>query len=600
MQILVINSGSSSIKLEVFDMPARCTVHQLRAEKIPAAPHIRLDGAELAYGGLGDFEDILEFCLRAILAACSEPIDAVGHRVVHGGTAFSQPARLEAAVLDQLEELIPLVPLHLPANLTGIRMGMRLIPGVPHVAVFDTAFHQTLPKRARQYAIPHELATKLQIRRYGFHGMSHKYVAEKAAEFLQVDWKQLRIITCHLGNGASVCAVEFGRSVEVSMGMSALEGLVMGTRSGDIDPGLIPYIARREQISLDAVEDLLYKRSGLLGMSGLSNDMRDILKAAESGDEHCREAISLFCHRVKKYIGAFTAVMGGLDVLVFTGGIGENSAEIRQRICQNLGLFGISLDDDRNRDVRLSDEDPVRDIASENARVRVLAVLTDEELSIAQDTLKIAGEQHQVKPLRPIPIAVSARHVHLCRASLDILFGKDYELTELKPLSMPGQFAANETVTITGPKHKIDQVRILGPLRPADQVEISRTDEFFLGIDAPVRESGHTENSPGILLTGPAGSLQLKEGVICAWRHIHMHPDDALAFGVKDKDIVSVDVDDPERPLTFHNVLIRVSEKFRLEMHIDTDEGNAAEIRPGESGALLLTRSSGSITRRNV
>jgi acetate kinase len=600
MQVLVINSGSSSIKLEVFDMDNRRSVHGLRAEKIPAQPTIKLDGAALAYTGELSFDAVLEFCLRSLASVINGKIDAIGHRVVHGGTEFIQPTRLHEAVLAKLETLIPLVPLHLPANLAGIRMAEKLFPEIPNIAVFDTAFHQTLPSRARQYAIPKALAEKHRIRRYGFHGMSHKFVAEQAAAFLKTDWMQLRMITCHLGNGASVCAIEFGRSVEVSMGMSALEGLVMGTRSGDIDPGLFSYIARQENISLEAVEEILYKKSGLLGLSGTTNDMRDILAQAEAGNEDCRTAIQVFCHRLKKYIGAFTAVMGGMDVLVFTGGIGENSAEIRNRVCQHMELFGIIMDEDRNRDVKLTDANNAALISAGNSRVHVLAVLTDEELSIAHDTQKIITELNKVNTEKKIPIAVSARHVHLCRETLDALFGKGYELTPMKPLSQPGQFAANETVTLTGPKNKIEQVRILGPLRPKDQVEISRTDEFFLGLDAPVRESGHTENTPGMTLTGPYGSAHLQTGVICAWRHIHMHPDDAKEFGVQDKDIVSVDVDDPDRPLTFHNVLIRVSDKFRLEMHIDTDEGNAAEIRSGETGELLLTKSEGKLLKRHV
>jgi acetate kinase len=287
-------------------------------------------------------------------------------------------------------------------------------------------------------------------------------------------------------------------------------------------------------------------------------------------------------------------------VLLFTAGIGENSPEIRNRVCQGLEFLGIMLDDDKNKSAKLSGEKEVVNISDENSRVKILVIRTDEQLAIALEAQKIIEEKNKVNCVPKIPIAISARHVHLTRETVDVLFGKDYELTEYKPLSQPGQYAANETVTIVGKKNKIENVRILGPLRPKDQVEISKTDEFFLGVDAPIRESGHLDGTPGITLIGTKGTVTLKEGVIIALRHIHMHPSDAELFGVKDHDIVSVEVDDEDRPLTFKNVVIRVSDKFKLEMHIDTDEGNAAEIKSGEEGVLMSCKQSVSLQAKNV
>jgi acetate kinase len=345
---------------------------------------------------------------------------------------------------------------------------------------------------------------------------------------------------------------------------------------------------------------MLNEHSGLAGLTGGLSDMRDIIAKAAQGDEACRLALQVVTHRLRKYIGAYAAVMGGVDAIVFTGGIGENSAEIRHRAIQRFDYLGAIIDEDLNRDIHLTDENNVAEFSASNSRVKLLAVKTDEQLAIAQESAKVIEEKFKVNTIPLIPIAISARHIHLCRETVDLLFGKGYELTVKNPLSQPGQFAANETLTIVGPKNKIEKVRILGPLRPKDQVEISRTDEFFLGIDAPVRESGQTENSPGITLIGPAGTTTIKEGVICAWRHIHMHTSDAAIFGVEDKDIVEVDVDDPIRPITFKNVLIRVSDKFKLEMHIDTDEGNAAEISNGESGTLNLTGKSCQLKKKRV
>ncbi len=601
MYILVINCGSSSLKADVIDTINKKTVIELDAERLPLTPIIQINNESVAYNNKLELDAILLFCLEQIKQRLEgKIIEGIGHRVVHGGDYYSQPILIDAVVEQAIEELCALAPLHNPANLLGIRKAQEVFEGVHNIAVFDTAFHQTLPNRAKQYAIDKELIKKYNIKRYGFHGTSHKYIAERVGTYLKQDIKHLRIVSCHLGNGASACAIEFGRSIETSMGMTPMEGLVMGTRSGDIDAGIVSFLQNKENWSTQQTEDFLNKKSGLAGLSGLSNDMRDILQKASEGNEDARTAIQVFTHRLTKYIGAYAALMGGIDVLVFTGGIGENSVEIRNRVCQRLDFLGITLDDDKNKSTKLTNEKDVSNISDENARVKILAIKTDEQFAIALEAQKIVLEKNKVNCIPKIPIAISARHVHLCRETLDILYGKDYELTPYKPLSQPGQYAANETVTIIGPRNKIENVRILGPLRSKDQVEISKTDEFFLGVDAPVRESGNTAGSPGIIIEGKNGTTTIKEGVIVAWRHIHMHPTDAAIFGVQDQDVVSVDVDDKERPLTFKNVLIRVSDKFKLEMHIDTDEGNAAEIKTGEEGYLMKTEKVVSLNMKNV
>ncbi len=600
MNILVLNSGSSSLKAALIDTVSGNTRLELSLERMLDQPIIKCKGTSFNLV-LEGRKKLLEKALDHLKGQCSDhEIHGLGHRVVHGGEAFSQPILIEDEVEKTISDLAKLAPLHNPLNLLGIQVAKAAFPSMPHIAVFDTAFHCTLPKRARTYALPKELAERHGIRRYGFHGTSHAYVAELAAQHLGQDLRQLNIITCHLGNGCSMAAIEYGRSVETSMGMTPLEGLVMGTRSGDIDPGILIYLKDRADLTLSGLDDLLNKQSGLKGLSGISNDMRDIIEKASEGDEDCRLAMQVFAHRVRKYIGAYAATMGGVDAIVFTGGIGENSAVIRHRIAQRLDFMGALINEDKNTDVELSHENPVADFAMNHSRVRLLAVKTNEQLSIAQQSAKLIAEENKVNTLPPIPVAISARHMHITQETLEELFGKGYQLTEKKPLSQPGQFAANETVNIVGPKNTIERVRILGPVRSKNQIEISRTDEFFLGIDAPIRESGKVVNSPGCVVVGPKGKVTLNEGVICAWRHIHMTPEDAALFQVKDRDIVEIKIENGERSLTFGNVLIRVSPKYKLEMHIDTDEGNAAEIGRNAMGALVLTSKEAHLKSRRI
>lgn len=600
MYVLVINCGSSSIKADIIQTSTGDRIVGVRVERVGVDNcAARWDGGESQALGKADHATALGAILPGMLERSPNgTVIAVGHRVVHGGDRFRDSARLDAEAIAAIEAVSELAPLHNPANLAGIHAAMGLLPDASHVAVFDTAFHSTLPRRAYSYAIPEDLAKRHNIRRYGFHGTSHRWVAERAAEWLDTPLRELRIITCHLGNGSSVCAVEFGRSVETSMGMTPLEGLVMGTRSGDLDPGAVLFLVRREGLNADQVDELLNRKSGLAGLSGQGNDLRDIERRAAEGDERCRTAITVYAHRLRKYIGAYAAIMGGVDAIVFTGGIGQHSEVIRHRAAQRLGFLGARISEDRNRDCVVSAEAPVFDISNETSRVKLLAVATDEELAIARDAARIHSEQDKLADEFTIPIAVSARHIHLTREAVDELFGEGHELTPYRPLSQPGQFACEEKLDLVGPKRTIKGVRVLGPVRRACQVEVSRTDEFALGIDAPVRGSGDVKASPGITLVGPNGTLTLQEGLICAWRHIHMTPKDAERFGVVNHDVVDVRIDTEGRDLVFGDVLVRVSPKYQLEMHIDTDEANAAEIVAGTVGVLAGTAASASLVRK--
>jgi acetate kinase len=567
MKVFVINCGSSSIKYKILDSDSGHVLMEGKAERV----NERVGGHAEA--------------LKEILAAIDvSVIEAVGHRVVHGGDQFFDSVIINTDVIDAIHRCGDFAPLHNPANLAGIGAAMEILPDLAHVAVFDTAFHSRMPSRSKNYALPADIVEKYNIRRFGFHGSSHDFVSRRAAGFLQQPLEELRLISCHLGNGASACAVEYGHSVETSMGMTPLEGLVMGTRSGDIDPGIVTMLCR--ELGVGTTDHLLNRKSGLHGISGVS-DMRDIETKAAQGFEPARQAIAIYAHQVRKYIGAYTAVLGGADVILLTGGIGQNSAVIRQRILQHFEYIGLHIDYDKNNDAKVSEQHPVVDISAGNSRIRALVVATNEELKIAQETVKLVGGKTVVQPAKPIPIAISGRHVHLDRQTMDIVFGKESELEVLKDISQPGQYASKQTVDLVGPRDRISGVRVLGPLRRENQIEIARTDEFRLGVDAPIRGSGQVEGSGPIILEGPQGTVNLSQGLICAKRHIHMTPQDAKAYGVEDGDEVEVEISGTPRDLTFGDVLIRVSDKYILEMHIDTDEANAAELKTGAAGELI-------------
>jgi acetate kinase len=470
----------------------------------------------------------------------------------------------------------------------GIREARRTFPAVPHVAVFDTAFHATLPSHVFLYGLPRELYEKHSIRRYGFHGSSHGYVALAAAQFLKRRPRGLKIVSCHLGNGASACAIDHGRSVDTSMGFTPGEGLIMGTRCGDVDAGVLAFLARTEGATQAELDELLNQKSGLLGLSGISNDMREVEKAAGNGDARALTALKAFCYRIRKYIGSYVAAMGGLDVLIFTAGIGQGSAGVRAAAVQGLRCMGIHLDEARNRDAR--DGKSIARISTDDSPVTVLVVPTDEERMIARETLRTLSRNYLVRASaacqkEPILIEVSAHHIHLAQDHVEALFGPGHQLTRHSDLSQPGQYACKEQLTIVGPKGRIERVRVLGPTRKATQVEIAMTEQFKLGIHPPIRESGDIAGSPGCTLEGPAGSVTIDQGVICALRHIHMTPADALRYGLKDKCTVRVRVPG-DREMVFGDVRIRVDSSFALAMHIDTDEANAANLRNGAQGFI--------------
>lgn len=558
MNVLVINSGSSSVKYQLIDIENSKALRQGVFE--------RLSETESYRRAIRDVEKALS----------GHSIDAVGHRVVHGGDRFSMPHLIDDGVLAAIETCIPLAPLHNPANVAGIKAAKEVLPAVPHIAVFDTAFHSRMPRRAATYAIDPEIAEPLKIHRYGFHGISHSYVAQKAAEYLRIGLDRLRLVTCHLGNGASACAVEFGASTETSMGMTPLEGLVMGTRCGDIDPAVVLKLLREGGYSPEEVEDLLNRRSGLLGLSGVGKDLRDIEASAAEGDERARLSIAVFTHRVQKYIGAYAAVMGGVDAVVLTGGIGENSIAMRRRILQRLEFMGLMLDHERNEDCRVSHEQPVTEISAEHARVRALVVATNEEIMIARETERTLKALSAVPERAVMPIAVHPRHVHLSGHTFEQLFGRAAGLNKAEETSQPGQFVCREKVDLIGPRDRLDGVSVVGPLRERDQIEITRNEEFRLGVDAPVRPSGQLDGSAPITLEGPLGRVHLTEGLICARRHIHMPDDVAGRFGIKNGDEVEVAISGGPRDLVFRRVLVRVGPEYRLEMHLDIDEASAA------------------------
>lgn len=396
MKVLVINAGSSSIKYQLFNMTDESVIIKGLIERIgeDSSRVVReIDGRKESRDiacpdHAAAFREITADVAgtNGVLKSIRE-IDAVGHRVVHGGEDFTESTRVTEAVINAIRAWVPLAPLHNPPNLTGIEAAMELLPDVPHVAVFDTAFHQSMPRHAFVYAMPYEYYTQDRIRRYGFHGTSHRYVSERAAHMLKRSPGAFRCITCHLGNGCSMAAVKGGKSVDTSMGLTPLEGLVMGTRSGDIDPAIIFHLADVKGLSLGQINSILNKQSGLLGISGISNDMRSLEKAAGEGNKQAELARDVFAYRVRKYIGQYLAVLGGANAIVFTGGIGENNAWIRQHAVEGLDELGIHIDQAKNAASRGREED----VSAADSRVRILVIPTNEELLIARDTAKLGA-----------------------------------------------------------------------------------------------------------------------------------------------------------------------------------------------------------------
>lgn len=397
MKILVVNCGSSSLKYQLIDMENESVLCKGLVERIG------IEGSVLKHEKAGmDSKHVVEvpmedhnMAIKLVLDAIVDPevgsikdmkeIDAVGHRIVHGGEKFAESAVLTDEVIAAIKDCSELAPLHNPANLMGVEACKAILPDVVHVGVFDTAFHQTMPKKSFLYGLPYELYTKYAVRRYGFHGTSHLYVSNRAAEMLGKPVDELKIITCHLGNGASIAAVDCGKVVDTSMGFTPLEGLIMGTRCGDIDPAIIPFVMKKEGLDADGVDKLMNKQSGVYGMTGISSDFRDIEDAANGGNELAQVTLEAYAQRVKKYIGAYAAEMNGVDAVVFTAGLGENGISMREMIADNMEFLGMKLDKEKNN---VRGKDTV--ISSDDSKVKLLLIPTNEELMIARDTLRLS------------------------------------------------------------------------------------------------------------------------------------------------------------------------------------------------------------------
>lgn len=399
MKILVLNCGSSSIKYKLFDMEDGHEMAQGGIEKIGLpGSFLKLtlvdDKKETIYKDIPEHKTGIEFILDIITSGkygcikSLKEINAVGHRVVHGGEKFNQSVLITQEVINKIKDCIDLAPLHNPSNLMGIESVNNIMPGIPQVAVFDTAFHQSMPPKAYMYGLPYDYYTKYGIRRYGFHGTSHRYVSRRACEILGVPYEHQRIITAHIGNGASITAIKNGKSIDTSMGMTPVDGLLMGTRSGEIDAGVLTFISQKENLRANDVSDLLNKRSGVLGVSGVSSDMRELEAAIKSGNERAILAMEMYNYRIKKYVGSYAAALGGLDILVFTGGVGENQWGTRSAVCENMKFLGIKLDESKN--IGMRGKEMV--ISAHDSKVTVIVVPTDEELMIARDTLTILSD----------------------------------------------------------------------------------------------------------------------------------------------------------------------------------------------------------------
>ena len=397
MKILIVNAGSSSLKYQLINMDNEATIAQGMIERIG------IEGGKLTQKANGekrvimsDMKDHLDAVAMMIqvltdkdygVITSMDEVGAVGHRVVQGGELFTASAVINDEVIAAIEKNVQLAPLHNPANLMGIYACQKIMPNTPMVAVFDTAFHQTMPPKSYLYGVPMEYYERLRVRRYGFHGTSHRYVSQRAAEILGRPIEELRLVTCHLGNGSSMAAVQFGKSVDTSVGMTPLEGVIMGTRSGNVDPAVLQFIMNHENLDINQMLDILNKQSGFLGISGISSDMRDVEEAAAKGDRNSQIAIDMLYQGIKKYIAAYAAVMGGVDAVIFTAGIGENGWELREGVLENMEFLGIKFDKEKNK-VRGKEIE----ISTPDSKVKVLVVPTNEEIVIARDTLALVGK----------------------------------------------------------------------------------------------------------------------------------------------------------------------------------------------------------------
>lgn len=399
MNVLVLNCGSSSVKYKLFQMPEGKVLAQGGVEKLGLADSFlkfKLPSGEKVTleKDMPEHTVAIDFILKTItgseygcIKSLSE-IDAVGHRLVHGGDKFSESVVITDEVVENVKKCIDLAPLHNPSTLKGVAAVTELIPGVPQVGVFDTAFPQTMPQHAFMYALPYEYYEKYGVRRYGFHGTSHRFVSKRACEFLGIDYNKARIITAHIGNGASMCAIKEGKCIDTTMGLTPTEGLMMGTRVGDVDPGALVFIGEKEGLSMAQLSEVINKKSGVLGVSGVSSDMREIEDAIAQGNERAKLALEMYDYRIKKYVGAFTAAMGGLDLLIFTGGVGENQTTTREYVCRDMEYMGVKIDNELNAKIR--GEEVL--LSTPESKVKVVVIPTDEELMIALDTLALTSK----------------------------------------------------------------------------------------------------------------------------------------------------------------------------------------------------------------
>ena len=399
MNVLVLNCGSSSVKYKLFQMPEGKVLAQGGVEKLGLSDSflkLKLPSGEkvVLEKDMPEHTVAIDFILKTItgseygcIKSLSE-IDAVGHRLVHGGDKFSESVVITDAVVESVKQCIDLAPLHNPSTLKGVAAVTELIPGVPQVGVFDTAFPQTMPQRAFMYALPYEYYEKYGVRRYGFHGTSHRFVSKRACEFLGLDYNKARIITAHIGNGASMCAIKEGKCIDTTMGLTPTEGLMMGTRVGDVDPGALVFIGEKEGLSMAQLSEVINKKSGVLGVSGVSSDMREIEEAISQGNERAKLALEMYDYRIKKYVGAFTAAMGGLDLLIFTGGVGENQTTTREYVCEGMQYMGIEIDKTLN--AKIHGDEAL--LSTKESKVKVVVIPTDEELMIALDTVALTSK----------------------------------------------------------------------------------------------------------------------------------------------------------------------------------------------------------------
>lgn len=399
MNVLVLNCGSSSVKYKLFQMPEGKVLAQGGVEKLGLSDSflkLKLPSGEkvVLEKDMPEHTVAIDFILKTItgseygcIKSLSE-IDAVGHRLVHGGDKFSESVVITDVVVESVKQCIDLAPLHNPSTLKGVAAVTELIPGVPQVGVFDTAFPQTMPQRAFMYALPYEYYEKYGVRRYGFHGTSHRFVSKRACEFLGLDYNKARIITAHIGNGASMCAIKEGKCIDTTMGLTPTEGLMMGTRVGDVDPGALVFIGEKEGMSMAQLSEVINKKSGVLGVSGVSSDMREIEEAISQGNERAKLALEMYDYRIKKYVGAFTAAMGGLDLLIFTGGVGENQTTTREYVCEDMQYMGIEIDKTLN--AKIHGDEAL--LSTKESKVKVAVIPTDEELMIALDTVALTSK----------------------------------------------------------------------------------------------------------------------------------------------------------------------------------------------------------------